>query len=104
MFKTSWMMDVCFFSCEGCWVMSQSSSSVTSISSDGGFKGSSEYTRSQLEASAAQKDSFFSRKMQVRHFNRFKVLMQISCLIQTVQSSHLKLYEIGNRKVYPKKA
>ncbi|CAL8466152.1 g5688 [Coccomyxa elongata] len=42
----------------------KSSSSVTSVSSDGGFKGSSEYTRSQLEASAAQKDSYFNRKMQ----------------------------------------
>ena len=31
----------------------------------GGFRGNSEYTRSQLESSAAQKDSFFARKMQV---------------------------------------
>ena len=43
----------------------RSASSFSSEGHSGGFKGSSEYTRSQLEASAAQKDTYFSRKMQV---------------------------------------
>lgn len=43
----------------------QASSSSGSLSSDG-FKSNSEYSKSQLEASAAQKDGYFARKMQVR--------------------------------------
>ena len=43
----------------------QPSASAGSFSSEGGFRGNSEYTRSQLESSAAQKDNFFARKMQV---------------------------------------
>ena len=47
-------------------VLSQGSASSGSLEKDG-FKSSSEYSRSQLEASAAQKESFFTRKMQVEH-------------------------------------
>jgi len=43
----------------------QQASSSGSLSGDG-FKSNSEYSRSQLEASAAQKDGYFARKMQVR--------------------------------------
>ena len=43
----------------------QASSSSGSLSNEG-FKGNSEYSRSQLETSAAQKETFFARKMQVR--------------------------------------
>ena len=43
----------------------QASSSSGSLPSEG-FKGNSEYSRSQLETSAAQKETFFARKMQVR--------------------------------------
>lgn len=51
--------------------LAQPARSASSFSSEGhnsgggGFKGSSEYSRSQLEASAAQKDTYFARKMQV---------------------------------------
>ena len=47
-------------------VLSQGSASSGSLEKDG-FKSSSEYSRSQLDASAAQKESFFARKMQVEH-------------------------------------
>ena len=43
----------------------QASSSSGSLPNEG-FKGASEYSRSQLETSAAQKETFFARKMQVR--------------------------------------
>ena len=43
----------------------QASSSSGSLPSEG-FKGNSEYSRSQLETSAAQNETFFARKMQVR--------------------------------------
>ena len=43
----------------------QASSSSGSLPSEG-FKGNSEYSRSQLETSAAQKETCFARKMQVR--------------------------------------
>jgi hypothetical protein len=46
-------------------VVLQSAGSATSISSDGGLRSSTEYSRAQLESSAAQKDNFFARRMQV---------------------------------------
>lgn len=62
---------ICYAYDEILLLILQSSSSLPSISSDGGFKGSSEYSQSQLEASAAQKESFFNRKMQVQHLISF---------------------------------
>jgi hypothetical protein len=40
--------------------------SAGAIASNSGFQSGSEYSRSQLETSAAQKDSFFARRLEVR--------------------------------------
>lgn len=40
--------------------------SAGAITSSSGFQSGSEYSRSQLETSAAQKDSFFARKLEAR--------------------------------------
>lgn len=40
--------------------------SANAIATNGGFQSGSEYTRSQLETSAAQKESFFARRQQAR--------------------------------------
>jgi len=40
--------------------------SAGAIATNSGFQSGSEYSRSQLETSAAQKDSFFARRLEVR--------------------------------------
>ena len=52
---------------DACWgVALQHVRSANAIAANGGFQSGSEYTRSQLETSAAQKESFFARRQQAR--------------------------------------
>lgn len=72
----------------------QGSSSSGSLSSDG-FKGSSEYSKSQLEASSAQKETFFARKMQVQQHIILYTAPSDDC-------EHLKPCIVGEFKQLPR--